>query len=516
MTEHTDPPVSNPNTSDDDWDDVVFDDTEVPLSGGKKPPKGGKLVKGLALATLVAAGGAGVYFWLLMQPPAATPVTPASLAMQQNTNAVPAEDLLVPNDTVATPADGMPMDPMGAPHEVVEDIDLDTLVASNDQMDMPEWDESDMDGMGMVEPMDGAMPPPEEMMAEDAENMETDIVVDTTADPGATVDIDMPMPGDSEVVVAEDDTTTTVAIDTDDVNPDTDAVIVADEQVDVTIEPADTSGAPAPSQAEVDQKLEEELIASLTSGTAPTPPVDPTPTEEQLINNLETMNATVTANPAGDPARIEADAYIRPQAEKYYIIKQDSAPVELNRELMSAKRALNEGRNALALDMFNNLYEVNPNDMRVQMGRAVAMQRLGRYTEALSVYEQVLRDNPDNLEALTNMLGILSVQNPAYSVEKLQRLEATYPANAGVKVQLALSYGAMGYVGEAIKLLQAAYNMEPNNPTIAYNLAVMYDRAGDRVNAAMFYRRALVLEREGGYRGTVPIEAIQARLGAMR
>lgn len=531
MTENTDPPVSGQTPSDDDnWDDVVFDDTEVPLDGVKKPrgSQATKLAIGLIVVMALAGGG---YYWLTMQAPPATPVTPASLAMQQNPAPEPvdlqamasgtdnAAAMPAPVDMAGNPMPEMSDDEFNTPDEgveTVENIDLNSLVESDSQIEMPEWSETNPQDMPGA-PMDN--------MAADA-NADT-MPMDTTDTMGV---VDDPFLSDNmaadtapDATMMGTDSTGTQPVDmmmTDTSDPSVDMMAgmqapptdMVQDAPAMNITPAQPP-AISPEQAEIDQQLEQELIASLTSDVAPPQnPAAPAQTaeaaDEALIRQLEER----VDQTRGDNSRIEADAYIRPTPEKYYVIERTSAPVQMDRDLSAAKRALAEGRNSRALEMFNALYEANPSDTRVLLGRGVALQRLGQYSEAIAVYEQVLRDNPENLEALTNMLGILSVQNPAYSMDHLQRLHTRYPSNAGVKVQLALAYGAMNYTREATGLLLSAYNLEPNNPTVAYNLAVMYDRMGDRVNAAMYYRRALVLERDSGYRGAVPVEAIQNRL----
>ncbi len=497
MTENNDPPISSTPDSDDDWDDVVFDDTEVPLDGAPRK-KSGKVVKYAGLLAVLVALGAGGFYWMETQSGPA-PVTPATLAAMQ-----PSPQVDPMNDPMAQPAplDDMPADGGEAPIEVVENIDLNSLIDPADDMGMPA--------------------PEGEVMGDEADfppMPESDMSADGDMDVSGIDVTDVESGEDIGIVAAPD--TQSPPMDpamADPVMP-VDAPSMPDEIADndamIETQTAMMVDADNAAQDEIDQKLEEELIASLTSNTADNAPVsadDSLAAEEALINSMDQAIQDGIPAQLGDTSRIEANAYVRPTPEKYYIIRPETAPVELNRELMTAKRALNEGRNGRALEMFNALYEANPNDTRVMLGRSVALQRLGRYTEAISLYEQVLRENPENLEALTNMLGILSVQNPAYSVDKLQRLHASYPANAGVKVQLALAYGAMNYPREAIALLTSAQNLEPTNPTIAYNLAVMHDRVGDRVNAAMYYRRSLMLERDSGYRGAIPVEAIQNRL----
>ena len=493
MSIEKDPPMigANPQGGDDDWDNVVFDDTEAPsdaaFSGGTFKRRPSKMVKygGAAVVALLVAGGA--FFYMNMDS-ANNVQTPEMMAQQMSeTSPMPTPDgtdpMFPPENNMGTP------DVMNSGNiETVENIDVDTLVTSPDDDiiaafepapaedgmtpppfpdDMSQDPFADLDSNGM-----DTMPDPNTDMSDMPADVMADGGIQTTGDANGIEDMGA---GDGDGM-----TDTTFAGDLAQPATTGENLNTGDMPELTTADGTEITGL---TQEELDAQLEQQLIDSLMDSTAPpAPPVDPDAAAEGTDDGTGTAVPTAPGADTTTAAsgqfqaqglsreeylrRIEAQALVSPTPERFYVVRQESAPVEQNRMLMNAKRALREGRYSKALNLFDELYESYPNDMAVILGRGVAYQQLGRYNEALSVYEVALRENPENLEALTNMLGILAMQDPAYSVDKLERLNARYPGNTGIKVQLALGYGDMGRLNEAVNLLMTAHNMEPSNPTI--------------------------------------------------
>lgn len=206
----------------------------------------------------------------------------------------------------------------------------------------------------------------------------------------------------------------------------------------------------------------------------------------------------------------EADGM--PGQEGYLIVKKDYNSEDFSARLTTALLALSRGRYPAALEIFNALYTTNPDDNRVLMGRAVSLQKMGMNADALSAYEIVLSHDPKNLEALTNMLGILKGQDQAAALEKLRQLQEVYPSNADIAAQLGMSYGTAGDYEKSVKYLDIADSLEPGNLDIMYNRAVAYDRMGNKHQAIDQYRQ--ILSVAGGTvppRG-FPLEVIRKRL----
>ena len=209
-------------------------------------------------------------------------------------------------------------------------------------------------------------------------------------------------------------------------------------------------------------------------------------------------------------------AEIRPLPKDYLIVKKDHGANDTDSRLTAARLALGQGNYQAALELFDDLFRKNPRDIRVCMGRAVALQKLGQIDLAMDAYQSALITDPHNIEALTNMLGLLKGKDTPTALRKLQQLRDLYPANADVTAQLGMVYGTSGNYTDALKYLNMADAMKPGNPTILYDKAVAYDRMGNSVEAANLYRQILLLASDGSLDQSFPLEQVRQRLATLR
>lgn len=264
------------------------------------------------------------------------------------------------------------------------------------------------------------------------------------------------------------------------------------------------------------------------SGSVPSPtpqPSAPSAAEMALVQNSGILNTMSPSPPVSSGSMkngmkvtdiLAQPAVVRPLPEKYLIVKKDRDSNDSDARLTSARSALWRGQYQTALEIFDDLYKKKPHDTRIIMGRAVALQKLGQTDEALAAYQGVLADDPKNVEALTNMLGLIRGQDMVTAVEKLKHLRDLYPANADVTAQLGMVYGVSGDYANAVKYLDMADTLKPGNPVVLYNKAVAYDHMGHELEAADMYRRLLLIVSNGDFDRTFPLEAIRNRLAAMR
>ena len=270
------------------------------------------------------------------------------------------------------------------------------------------------------------------------------------------------------------------------------------------------------------------VIKAAEPAAAATPAATPaaaTPSEAELaiVQNAPVLDQMASPGTATAPSATGApvsdlsgmDAMIRPLPKEYLIVRKDHAGGDVDSRLTSARLALTQGRYQASLQLFNELYEEWPKDKRIVMGRAVTQQRLNMYGDALASYEEVLNIDPKNIEALTNMLGLLKVQDPELAVEKLQELREAYPFNADITAQLGLAHASVGRYDEAMKYLDMAEALKPGNAYIVYNRAVLFDKMGKSTEAADLYRQIIRMSAEGSLDQPLPIETIKNRLATM-
>ncbi len=248
----------------------------------------------------------------------------------------------------------------------------------------------------------------------------------------------------------------------------------------------------------------------------------PTPVEEVKAIEAKKPVSVVSKKPAlvkGGKKVTEIlakKANIRPLPNKYVVVKKEKNEEDFDARLTGARSALAQNRYVASLELFSDLFEAYPQDVRVLMGRAVSLQKLSRNTEALNTYEEVLNVDPKNIEALTNMLGILGAQEKEIALTHLLQLKDMHPYNADIMAQLGMIYGVTGDYKNAVKYLDMADVLNPDNVNIMFNKAVALDKMGKKEEAVSLYRKLVYMASYGDNSSTIPVEQIKKRLGGIR
>lgn len=203
-------------------------------------------------------------------------------------------------------------------------------------------------------------------------------------------------------------------------------------------------------------------------------------------------------------------------ASKLVTVRKNHTADTKEAHLVSAERAMTLGRFDSALELFDVLYEKNRKDARVLMGRAVALQKLLRFDEAMGMYEELSKVQPENVEARVNMLGLLATRYPSVALRRLLDLHDANKSNSGLTAQIGLTYARSGNLMAAVKYLGMASSIDPRNANYMYNLAIIVDRAGDKIKAISYYERALEIDTVYGSSRSIPREAVYERLAQIR
>ncbi len=238
-----------------------------------------------------------------------------------------------------------------------------------------------------------------------------------------------------------------------------------------------------------------------------TPPPDRTVTARRQPSRMPPETVTVRH---GEPAGIEVIRAIRADGTMSSGAQTQAERLDRHRR---ANTALRNADPALAATLYRDLAASNPDDLTALFGLATALQRLGETEEARMHYETLLSRQPNNREALGNLIALIGQSEPRSAVAQLESLRADYPETAALSAQLARLHGQLGNFDAAIAAARDAVERDRDNPLMHYNLAVLLDRAGNPGAAAQAYRRVLALAREGDARArTLPLEDLQARL----
>lgn len=219
---------------------------------------------------------------------------------------------------------------------------------------------------------------------------------------------------------------------------------------------------------------------------------------------------------AGMTGPRKVDPALEP-GQKFIVVEKNKGASSYEAQYTAATRALKLGRYAAAMEMFEKLHNKSPRDPRILMGLAIAQQGAGFNETAIQSYEEVLRLQPNNADAIINLMGITKTQHPAVALTKLKELRNKYPNNPGVPAQLGLVSADMKNYDEAIRYLEIASSMDPRNSSHVYNMAIIQDRKGDAAAAIKLYERALQLDASYSDTATgLPREQIYDRLVILR
>lgn len=203
--------------------------------------------------------------------------------------------------------------------------------------------------------------------------------------------------------------------------------------------------------------------------------------------------------------------------QKFVVVDKTGSANSYEAQYVAATRALKLGRYAAAMEMFEKLYKKNHKDTRVLMGLAIAQQGAGFNESAASTYEDLLKIQPNNADALVNLMGIMRGQYPSVTLKKLGDLRNKFPNNPGIPAQMGLVSADLKNYDEAIQYFEIAAAMEPTNSSHVYNMAIITDRAGRASSAIKLYEQALQLDSTySSSASSLPREQIYDRLVVLR
>ena len=285
-------------------------------------------------------------------------------------------------------------------------------------------------------------------------------------------------------------------------------VPVAEESVaEDIIQKVDENVLPVPDPVELEEpKLEDDVMPAL-----PEISFDEG-SEEDLFFDSDDLVPSTEMGKKGGPRKVDP---AQEPASKLILVRKNARASSADAQIVAAQRALKLGRYGAALEMFNRLAEKRSRDSNVLLGRATALQQLGRTQEAILAYQAVLDLRP-NVDAEINMLGLMSKQYPAVALQRLMELRDQYPDNVPVVAQIAVVQNTLGRYNDALQYLGIASSMEPHNANHLYNIAIVADRAGNKKEAVKYYEQALEVDTIYGSGRTIPRDVVYERLAQIR
>lgn len=168
-----------------------------------------------------------------------------------------------------------------------------------------------------------------------------------------------------------------------------------------------------------------------------------------------------------------------------------------------------------AIELYKQVIQAEPDNYYANFSLATLYQKLGQFSQAKSIYYQLLKDNPDQKdEIINNILALMIEESPQESVYVLSRLAAENPNTDYILAKASFAYNKMGNYEKAIYYMKQAIELKPDNVTYKYNLAVIFDESEQYQRAIDAYGE--VLSANSDSNNDISPEQIKERISYIR
>jgi Flp pilus assembly protein TadD len=266
-----------------------------------------------------------------------------------------------------------------------------------------------------------------------------------------------------------------------------------------------------------------DTVAGAAPGTtqagpaAPATPAPSTPTTSVLAPSAAktavpdfTPPAAPAPKRAPEKAAAEALPSLPPPApprDAIVVSRGSTTAPTVSPLLNDAYTALRADRRADAQRAYEQLVRTEPRNTDALLGLASIATTEGRSDEATRRYLQILELDPRNTLAQSGLIALLGRADPLAAESRLNQLIAREPS-AYLHFTLGNLYADQSQWSAAQHAYFQAHHLEPSNPDYAYNLAVGLEHVGQPKLALGFYRRAVDL---AGATGLARFDVAQAQ-----
>jgi tetratricopeptide (TPR) repeat protein len=260
----------------------------------------------------------------------------------------------------------------------------------------------------------------------------------------------------------------------------------------------------APATA-LEPSVEEVTAPAVAEATAvaPEPEVDlavPESAEPQVSDNATGAEPSVPTVSVDAIARQETPAPVSGTPAPISITRSNAAP-QVNAQLTQAYSAFRDQDYYAARALYQQALRELPNNRDALLGLAATSIQLGDVTGARATYSKLLELDPRDALARVGLMDSMPLGDPVQTETQLQGLKAEHPEVAQLSFALGNFYASQRRWNEA----QAAYydallaakaeSGSAVSPDFAFNLAVSLERLNQKQPAFDFYREALEQSR---------------------
>ena len=235
----------------------------------------------------------------------------------------------------------------------------------------------------------------------------------------------------------------------------------------------------------------------------PAPPISPVP--PAAIKSAGPAAAQAIVLPAPAPAP--------PPRDTIKVISGSATPT-VDPVLADAYGALTAGNLESSQRLYNQLLRNDPRNVEALLGLAAIAARQNDRDAATRHYVKILELDPRNTLAQAGLIGIVGRADPLAAETRVKQLIARDPSVAYLHFTLGNSYVDQNRWPDAQQAYFQAHHLQPGNPDYAYNLAVALEHIGQARPALDYYRRAVQLATAQG-RANFSLAAAQERVARL-
>lgn len=172
-----------------------------------------------------------------------------------------------------------------------------------------------------------------------------------------------------------------------------------------------------------------------------------------------------------------------------------SRPVaSVNPRVAAGYAAYLRGDLGAARDSYQQAIKEEPNSRDALLGLAAIETAAQRFDVAESYYQRLLQADPRDGHAQAGIIALRGpLIDPVAAESRMKSLLVTEPDAAALNFTLGNQLAQQSRWSEAQQAYFKAFSADPDNPDVAYNLAVSLDHLRQPALALQYYRRALAL-----------------------
>ena len=221
-----------------------------------------------------------------------------------------------------------------------------------------------------------------------------------------------------------------------------------------------------------------------TASTAPTAAPKPAPVERPVE----------TPRPRQRVAEVQPAPIARESSPR--VLRN---PPEVNPKVEAGYAAYTAGDLAAARTEYEQALRDEPTNRDALLGLGAIDVRTGRYESAEALYMRVLQIEPRDPQAQAALISLRSGRSDPLATEsRVKSLLAADPSAHALNFTLGNQLAQQNRWAEAQQEYFKAYTADPENADFAYNLAVSLDHMRQPRQALDYYQRAIALSQKRG------------------